>query len=83
MDYLKNVVTKYPDHAFGHYFLSKCYRATGKENLAEEHLGRFLNICERDNWWSNMAEKYGVHFHAGHSHIGTPGPERTLQTALN
>ena len=28
MDYLKNVVSKYPDHAFGHYFLAKCYRAT-------------------------------------------------------
>jgi radical SAM superfamily enzyme YgiQ (UPF0313 family) len=83
MDYLKNVVTKYPDHAFGHYFLSKCYRATGKVNLAEEHLGRFLDICERDNWWSNMAEKYGVPLHAGHSYVGTPGPERTLQTALN
>ena len=32
--------------------------------LADEHLGRFLDICERDDWWSDMAEKYGVHFRA-------------------
>ena len=83
MDYLKNVVTKYPDHAFGHYFLSKCYRATGKESLAEEHLGRFLDICERDAWWGSMAEKYGVQFRASGSHSGSAGSERMLQPALN
>jgi radical SAM superfamily enzyme YgiQ (UPF0313 family) len=83
MDYLKNVVTKYPDHAFGHYFLSKCYRETGKESLAEEHLGRFLDICERDAWWGSMAEKYGVQFRASGSHSGSAGSERMLQPALN
>lgn len=61
-DYLKNVVNKYPGHAFGHYFLSKCYRATGKTALADEHLRRFEEICETDTWWRSMAEKYGVHF---------------------
>jgi radical SAM superfamily enzyme YgiQ (UPF0313 family) len=60
MDYLKNVVTKYPDHAFGHYFLSKCYRATGKENLAEEHLA-IPDILERDNGGATC-RKYDVHF---------------------
>jgi len=64
MDYLKNVVNKYPDHAFGHYFLAKCYGAIGKDTLAEEHLTRFLEICERDVWWRDMCEKYNVHFHA-------------------
>lgn len=62
VDYLKNVVSKYPDHAFGHYFLSRCYRATGKEALADEHLERFLDICEHDDWWRATAETYGVHF---------------------
>ncbi|MGB7257066.1 MAG: radical SAM protein [Pseudolabrys sp.] len=62
IDYLKNVVNKYPGHAFGHYFLSKCYRATGSKALADEHLQRFEEICEADDWWRGVAEKYGVHF---------------------
>jgi anaerobic magnesium-protoporphyrin IX monomethyl ester cyclase len=62
MDYFKNVVDKYPDHAFGHYFLSKCYRATSRNELANEHLTRFLDICERDDWWRDMAVRYNVHF---------------------
>lgn len=65
--YLKNVVSKYPDHAFGHYFLSRCYRETGLDVLADEHLSRFLDICDQDSWWSGMAEKYGVHFKGSNS----------------
>jgi tetratricopeptide (TPR) repeat protein len=64
MDYLKNVVNKYPDHAFGHYFLAKCYRATDDHFLADEHFSRFLDICERDDWWREMAEKYQITFPA-------------------
>lgn len=62
LEYLKNVVDKYPDHAFGHYFLSKCYAGTDQAELAEKHLARFLDICASDEWWRGMAERYGVHF---------------------
>jgi radical SAM superfamily enzyme YgiQ (UPF0313 family) len=79
MGYLKNVVTKYPEHAFGHYFLSKCYRGAGDEVLAEAHLARFLDICERDAWWNDMAEKYGVHF----ARTPAPAAAAELQPALN
>jgi radical SAM superfamily enzyme YgiQ (UPF0313 family) len=81
IDYLENVVTKYPDHAFGHYFLSKCYRATGKEALAEDHLARFMDICERDDWWRNMAEKYDVHFRSAPA-IRTPVRDEFIETVL-
>jgi hypothetical protein len=64
IDYMKNVVAKYPDHAFGHYFLSLCYRAIGKEDLADDHLEHFLNICDHDGWWRDMAAKYGLRFSA-------------------
>ncbi len=60
IDYMKNVVTKYPEHAFGHYFLAECYRRTGETALAAEHLERFSGICAGDDWWRGMAEKYGV-----------------------
>ena len=81
IDYLENVVTKYPDHAFGHYFLSKCYRATGKKALAEDHLARFMDICERDDWWRNMAEKYDVHFRSAPA-IRTPVRVEFIETVL-
>jgi radical SAM superfamily enzyme YgiQ (UPF0313 family) len=80
MSYLKNVVSKYPDHAFGHYFLSKCYLATGSETLAEDHLDRFLEICARDKWWSGMAEKYRVHFNG--SALGSSSPVIGTSAAL-
>jgi anaerobic magnesium-protoporphyrin IX monomethyl ester cyclase len=80
VDYLKNVVNKYPDHAFGHYFLSECYRATGKETLAEEHHATFLDICDRDDWWRAMADKYSVHFHP--SAIPVAARDAALQAAI-
>jgi radical SAM superfamily enzyme YgiQ (UPF0313 family) len=60
MSYLKNVVDKYPGHAFGHYYLSVCYRETGDEARADEHLDAFHAICVRDAWWRDTAGKYGV-----------------------
>ena len=73
-DYLKNVITKYPDHALGHYFLSICYGATGEETLAEEHLVKFLDICAHDEWWHKIAEKYGVHFRPAESVVAAALP---------
>src|SRR5689334_8997692 len=60
IDYLKNVVNKYPDHAFGHYFLAECYRATDEQEQAERHLSMFSNIYEHDDWWRSLAAKYGI-----------------------
>ncbi len=75
MDYLKNVVSKYPDHAFGHYFLAECHRATGDESLADRHHAEFLDICDRDDWWRGMAEKYAVHFQPAPSTVPPTGAE--------
>jgi radical SAM superfamily enzyme YgiQ (UPF0313 family) len=80
MDYLKNVVAKYPEHAFGHYFLAECYRKTGQANLADQHLGSFRDICERDSWWRDMARKYGIGERRAYS--GT-GSARSVELALN
>jgi radical SAM superfamily enzyme YgiQ (UPF0313 family) len=60
VDYLVNVVNKYPEHAFGHFYLSECYSNTGKYELADQHRAQFNEICERDPWWGDMAKKYQV-----------------------
>jgi len=44
-------------------------------------LSRFLEICDRDDWWRNMAEKYGVHFHVAPSVVPSTD-QRVLQAAL-
>jgi tetratricopeptide (TPR) repeat protein len=79
IDYLKNVVNKYPDHAFGHYFLAKCYRATDRLDLAERHFSRFEDICRQDVWWRDMAEKYAVSAVSGPP-IVPPAGEAAMHT---
>jgi anaerobic magnesium-protoporphyrin IX monomethyl ester cyclase len=73
IDYLKNVVNKYPDHAFGHYFLAECYHATDQQDLAEDHFSRFADICEQDAWWRDMAGKYDVSVEPGHAIVPAIG----------
>ena len=73
IDYLKNVVNKYPGHAFGHYFLAECYRATDQQDLAGEHFSRFADICERDAWWRDMAGKYDVSVEPKHAIVPAIG----------
>jgi anaerobic magnesium-protoporphyrin IX monomethyl ester cyclase len=80
VDYLNNVVSKYPDHAFGHYFLATCYRETGRPALAEQHFSQFRDICERDEWWRDMADKYSLHFHP--SVIPGPARDAAMQPAF-
>ena len=80
MFYMKNVVDKYPGHAFGHYYLSLCYRATGDTARADEHFDTFLDICAKDDWWRGMSEKYGVHFAPSPPLVPAPG-EAALQTS--
>lgn len=60
IDYMKNVVTKYPEHAFGHYYLSMCYERTGQEALSLVHRKVAKEIFQTDSWWTALAEKYGI-----------------------
>ncbi|WEZ84532.1 radical SAM protein [Rhizobium sp. 32-5/1] len=62
--YMKNVVAKYPDHAFGHLYMSKCYEGMGDLQLAMSHAVSALEIFERDAFWKNLAERYDVNYRA-------------------
>lgn len=66
IDYMRNVVDKYPDHAFGHHFLSICYERVGRHDLALTHQKRAEEIFESDEWWSSLANKYGLEVLAKH-----------------
>lgn len=68
IDYLKNVVTKYPDHAFGHHYLAQCYAATGQDALADKHGKTAQALFAQDSWWAGMAQKYGVRTSTSYAH---------------
>jgi radical SAM superfamily enzyme YgiQ (UPF0313 family) len=58
--YFENVTNKYPDHAFGHYFLSKALEGIGELDSASNHLNSFRNIVCRDTFWLENADKFGI-----------------------
>ncbi len=60
--YMKNVVDKYPDHAFGHLYVSQCYAALGDRELALEHAASAGSIFETDDWWKALADRHGCDY---------------------
>ena len=60
VEYFKNVVNKYPEHAFGHYFLARCYAQMGQDQAAHAHQEKAEQLFEQDDFWRNLAAKYQV-----------------------
>ncbi len=59
--YFQNVVDKYPDHAFGHYYLAQAYEGKGgHEAIVEQARRRYREIVASDPWWQNHSAKYGL-----------------------
>jgi tetratricopeptide (TPR) repeat protein len=57
LPYLKNVVEKYPGHAFGHLYLSKCHAAMGDPEKAADHHATAQSIFDSDSWWRGLADR--------------------------
>lgn len=57
--YFKNIVEKYPNHAFAHLFLGKAYESLmmGKD-LIDHHFGRFQEIIKTDATWNRYANHF-------------------------
>lgn len=60
MKYFHNVVTKYPEHALGHYFLAKAYAQAGNDQGACEARAKFDALVVKDTWWRGHADRYGL-----------------------
>lgn len=58
--YFTNVITKYPMHAFGHYFLAQALRGMDECNQAMEEHALFEQIVMNDPWWRAHAERYNL-----------------------
>jgi len=54
-----NIVGRYPDHAFAHYYLAKSYEGMeGNDEIIENHKNIFQTIINTNSTW----ERYAKHF---------------------
>lgn len=59
--YFEHVSSKYPFHAFAHYYLAKAYQGMGKlESLYKEKMNRFHEIINSDPEWREYAKYFGL-----------------------
>lgn len=54
LPYLENVCEKYPNHALGHYYLSKCYKGLNNIESSIKHELIAKKIFEKDNFWRDL-----------------------------
>jgi len=54
LPYFENVVEKYPNHAFGQFFISKCYRGLNNPTLASKHEFLAKEIFKKDAFWRDL-----------------------------
>lgn len=61
ISYFKNIMQKYPEHAFVYYALSECYKLSSKDiNLAKQYASNFQKIINSDPEWRFYAEHFGL-----------------------
>ncbi len=54
--YFEHVTRKYPDHAFGHYFLAKCYeKLDNHQDKVKVHIDKYNEITNISNEWKEYA----------------------------
>jgi len=58
--YFSNVTSRYPEHAFGHYYLAKALEGVGNQARADEESALFKRIVSNDPWWRTLGEKFGL-----------------------
>ncbi len=54
----EDVVKRYPDHAFGHYYLSQVLEALGEFKKSKEAMDKYFEILKGDSTWREYAEYF-------------------------
>lgn len=60
LEYFLKIATKYPNHAFAHYYTSKCYKNLGNEKKSYFYLKEFETIIKADENWKNRAIRFNL-----------------------
>ncbi|MCX5796849.1 MAG: radical SAM protein [Elusimicrobia bacterium] len=67
----EDVIARYEDHAFAHYYLAKAYESmAGDAECAKMHHRRFIDLVNKDAMWREHAQVFGLP--VGEPRIGTP-----------
>ena len=57
----EDVIERYREHAFAHYFLAKAYeKIGGKDDKVGENLQRYKAIIAKDEAWRGHADHFGL-----------------------
>ncbi len=58
--YFSNVTSKYPEHAFGHYFLARALDGINDSIHAASERACFNRIVSQDPWWRTLSERFDL-----------------------
>jgi len=57
----EDVIERYREHAFAHYFLAKAYeKIGGNDSKVKENMGRYSAIIAKDDIWKGHADYFGL-----------------------
>lgn len=56
----KDVVTRYPNHAFAYYYLSKALFALNENEEAQKAISKYREILKANDEWKNYAEYFNI-----------------------
>jgi radical SAM superfamily enzyme YgiQ (UPF0313 family) len=57
---VEDVLSRVPNHAFAAYYISKCHRQMGNEELAEFYLDKYFDIINSNDKWREYASHFGL-----------------------
>ena len=59
--YFKNIVHKYPEHAFAHFYLAKTYEQLNQEDaMVTKHMEKFNQLVEQNEVWQRYAKYFNL-----------------------
>ena len=59
LPYLKNVIDKYPNHAYGHYYYAKCIKEIGELDSYDNHINIARDLFSNSEDWKTIAKVHG------------------------
>jgi radical SAM superfamily enzyme YgiQ (UPF0313 family) len=66
----EDVIERYREHAFAHYFLAKAYeKIGGHDEKIEENMARYMTIVANNVAWRSHADYFGL---TGRAHFASP-----------
>lgn len=56
----QNILVRYPEHAFAHYYLGECFDIIQEFGLSDKHYEKAFDIFQSDGSWRDWAVHFGL-----------------------